>query len=43
MTIAEVDRVVAAGEIDPEIVVTAGIFVDRILDLSAARPSEVAS
>lgn len=43
VTIAEVDRVVAAGEIDPEIVVTSGIFVDRILDLSAAQPSEVAS
>jgi 3-oxoadipate CoA-transferase alpha subunit len=43
LTIAEVDRVVAAGEIDPEIVVTPGIFVDRILDLSAATPSEVAS
>ena len=43
VTIAEVDRVVAAGEIDPEIVVTSGIFVDRIIDLSAAQPSEVAS
>jgi 3-oxoadipate CoA-transferase, alpha subunit len=35
LTIAEVDRVVPAGEIDPENVVTPGIFVDRILDLSA--------
>ncbi|MBJ7336971.1 3-oxoacid CoA-transferase subunit A [Mycolicibacterium sp.] len=43
VTIAEVDRVVAAGGIDPEIVVTPGIFVDRILDLSASSRTEVAS
>jgi 3-oxoadipate CoA-transferase alpha subunit len=43
VTIAEVARVVAAGEIDPENVVTSGIFVDHILDLSAANQSEVAS
>ena len=42
VTVAEVDRVVAAGEIDPENVVTSGIFVDRILDLSAVTRSEVA-
>lgn len=35
LTIAEVSRVVEVGAIDPEIVVTPGIFVDRILDLSA--------
>jgi 3-oxoadipate CoA-transferase alpha subunit len=35
LTIAEVSRVVNAGAIDPETVVTPGIFVDRILDLSA--------
>jgi 3-oxoadipate CoA-transferase alpha subunit len=34
MTVVEVARVVAAGEIDPEAVVTPGIFVDRVLDLS---------
>ena len=34
LTIAEVQRVVETGEIDPEVVVTPGIFVDRILDLS---------
>jgi acyl CoA:acetate/3-ketoacid CoA transferase alpha subunit len=28
-----VQRVVEIGEIDPEVVVTPGIFVDRILDL----------
>jgi 3-oxoadipate CoA-transferase, alpha subunit len=43
VTIAEVDRVVEAGRIDPEVVVTPGIFVDRILDLSASKQSEVAS
>ena len=31
VTIAEVEEIVAAGEIDPETVVTPGIFVDRIV------------
>src|SRR4029077_1355820 len=35
VTVAEVARVVDPGEIDPETVVTPGIFVDRVLDLSA--------
>jgi 3-oxoadipate CoA-transferase alpha subunit len=35
LTIAEVSAVVDTGEIDPETVVTPGIFVDRVLDLSA--------
>jgi len=39
-TIAEVRRVVAVGDLDPEAVVTPGIFVDRILDLSAAPADE---
>jgi 3-oxoadipate CoA-transferase alpha subunit len=43
LTIAEVDRVVSAGDIDPENVVTPGIFVDRMLDLSATKASEEAS
>jgi acyl CoA:acetate/3-ketoacid CoA transferase alpha subunit len=34
LTIAEVQRVVETGEIDPEVVVTPGIFVDRILSLN---------
>lgn len=34
LTIVEVSRVVDVGEIDPEIVVTPGIFVDRVLNLS---------
>ena len=33
LTIAEVRRVVEIGDIDPEVVVTPGIFVDQILDL----------
>jgi 3-oxoadipate CoA-transferase alpha subunit len=36
LTIAEVSHVVEAGDLDPENVVTPGIFVDRILDLSMA-------
>jgi 3-oxoadipate CoA-transferase alpha subunit len=35
LTIAEVARVVDPGDIDPEAVVTPGIFVNRILDLSS--------
>ena len=34
ITIAEVDEVVEAGDIDPEIVVTQGIFVDRLVRIS---------
>jgi 3-oxoadipate CoA-transferase, alpha subunit len=40
LTIAEVHRVVEIGQIDPEVVVTPGIFVDRILDLSRDDPPE---
>lgn len=36
-TIVEVRRTVALGDLDPEAVVTPGIFVDRVLDLSAVR------
>jgi 3-oxoadipate CoA-transferase alpha subunit len=31
MTIAEVDRVVPSGELDPENIVTPGIYVDRVV------------
>jgi len=31
ITIAEVDKIVEVGELDPESVVTPGIFVDRII------------
>lgn len=33
VTIAEVDEIVEAGEIDPEHVITPGIFVDRIIEV----------
>jgi 3-oxoadipate CoA-transferase alpha subunit len=35
-TIAQVRRVVEIGDIDPEVVVTPGIYVNRIVDLGAA-------
>ena len=35
VTIAEVDEVVEPGEIDPEIIVTPGIFVNRIVKIPA--------
>lgn len=34
VTIAEVEQIVEAGEIDPEVVVTPGIFVNRIVEIS---------
>ncbi len=34
-TVVQVDRVVEAGEIDPEVVVTPGIFVDRVVVCAA--------
>jgi 3-oxoadipate CoA-transferase alpha subunit len=34
LTIAEVSRVVDAGDIDPETVVTPGIYVDRIVEVN---------
>lgn len=37
LTVVEVSRVVESGTIDPESVVTPGIFVDRVLDLSATH------
>ncbi len=36
-TVVQVDRVVPAGEIDPETVVTPGIYVDRVV-VCASRP-----
>jgi len=35
VTIAEVDEIVEAGEIDPEEVVTPSVFVDRIVKVPA--------
>ena len=37
-TVAQVDEVVAAGQIDPETVVTPGIFVDRIVAIPRTAP-----
>jgi 3-oxoadipate CoA-transferase alpha subunit len=37
VTIAEVDEIVELGELDPEVIVTPGIYVDRVV----ARPKEV--
>ncbi|BBY78648.1 3-oxoadipate CoA-transferase subunit A [Mycolicibacterium parafortuitum] len=39
LTIVEVSAVVETGDIDPEVVVTPSIYVDRVLDLSAATTS----
>jgi 3-oxoadipate CoA-transferase alpha subunit len=39
LTIVEVSAVVETGGIDPEVVVTPSIYVDRVLDLSAATTS----
>ena len=38
-TIAQVGEVVEIGDLDPETVVTPGIYVDRVLDLSALEES----
>jgi len=34
VTIVEVEKIVDAGELDPEVIVTPGIFVDRIIEIS---------
>jgi len=36
VTVVEVDRLVEAGEIDPEVVVTPGIYVDRVVVIPKA-------
>lgn len=40
LTVAEVTEVVAPGDLDPEVVVTPGIYVDRVV-VAAAVPEEV--
>jgi 3-oxoadipate CoA-transferase, alpha subunit len=40
LTIVQVSRIVAPGDIDPEIVVTPGIFVQRIVEVPDARQEE---
>jgi len=37
ITIAEVDEIVELGELDPEVIVTPGLYVDRVV----ARPVAV--
>lgn len=41
-TIVQVSSVVDIGGLDPEAVVTPGVYVDHVLDLSAMRGAEVA-
>ena len=41
-TVAQVASVVPAGGLDPEVVVTPGLYVDRVLDLSAATKEQSA-
>lgn len=40
-TIAQVSKVVAVGELDPESVVTPGIFVNSVVEVSAPQQEEV--
>jgi 3-oxoacid CoA-transferase A subunit len=37
VTIAEVEQIVEAGELDPEVIVTPGIFTDRIIEIPKER------
>ena len=39
-TIAQVSRLVPAGDIDPEHVVTPGIFVDRVVEIASPAQEE---
>jgi 3-oxoadipate CoA-transferase alpha subunit len=36
-TVVQVDSLVEAGQLDPEVVVTPGIFVDRVVQIAGAR------
>lgn len=40
LTIVQASKIVAAGEIDPEHVVTPGIFVDRVIEVPDAQQEE---
>ena len=40
LTVVQVTRIVKPGEIDPEVVVTPGIFVDRIVAVADACQEE---
>ena len=37
VTIAEVERIVPAGELDPEVIVTPGLFIDRIVAMPKGK------
>lgn len=41
-TIVQVDKIVALGELDPEAIVTPGIFVQRVVAIGAAANKEAA-
>jgi 3-oxoadipate CoA-transferase alpha subunit len=43
LTVVQVDEIVDAGQLDPEAVVTPGIFVDRMVAVPAAAPSAAPS
>ena len=38
ITIVQVSEIVEPGEIDPEAVITPGIFADRIVQIAAREP-----
>jgi len=40
LTIVQATRIVAPGDIDPESVITPGIFVDRVVEVPAAQQEE---
>jgi 3-oxoadipate CoA-transferase alpha subunit len=40
VTIAEVDEIVELGELDPETIVTPGIFVDRVVGRPEVSPAQ---
>ena len=40
LTIVQASKIVAPGEIDPEQVITPGIFVDRVVEVADARQEE---
>lgn len=37
LTVVEVNRIVPLGELDPEVIVTPGIFVDRVISLTEVQ------
>jgi acyl CoA:acetate/3-ketoacid CoA transferase alpha subunit len=38
ITVVQVDEIVEPGGIDPEVVITPGIFVDRLVQIDAVSP-----